>query len=395
MCDTLLRQSPTGVGRRGLATLTYTEPADAGVQPPQRRQVLGRHPADLGRRRLQPRSARPTPSSAASTAQVFEPGQLDHGDQPDGGHDQAQPSPTTGCRASCRSTRRVHHREEVRRGRRGQVRHPGRRRDVHRPVQATRSGPSATSWRSSPTRTTGTRRSRPRRPRSTSRASPPTRRSPPASRPARSAAATRSRSRPSTSSRPTPTCNVYLGTSYESDAFIVSNSKGPLGDVRVRQALSMAIDRQGLIDANYKGAALLPRDARQPRHVGLRQAVFQKGWDALPEPKVNIDAAKALIKAAGAHRQDDHARHVERAPEQQHRGDRGAVRRRGASASRSSCTRSRRPTTSTSSSIPRPASRRRVLHRQLPRLRRPGRAVLPPTCCPTARRTTTATTIRR
>ncbi len=94
--------------------------------------------------------------------------------------------------------------------------------------------------------------------------------------------------------------NVYLGTSYASDAFIVSNAKGPLGDVRVRRALSMAIDRQGLIDANYHGAALLPRTITNPGTWGYAKDVFQKGWDALPEPKVNIPAAKALIKAAGA-----------------------------------------------------------------------------------------------
>ena len=94
--------------------------------------------------------------------------------------------------------------------------------------------------------------------------------------------------------------NVYLGASYESDAFIVSNPKGPLGDVRVRRALSMAIDRQGLIDANYKGAALLPRTLTNPGTWGYAKSVFQKGWDALPEPKMNIPAAKALIKAAGA-----------------------------------------------------------------------------------------------
>ncbi len=94
--------------------------------------------------------------------------------------------------------------------------------------------------------------------------------------------------------------HVYLGTSYESDAMIVSNSKGPLANPKVRTALSMAIDRQGLIDANYKGAALLPHAVANPGTWGYAKPVFQKAWNQLPAPKLNIPAAKAMIKAAGA-----------------------------------------------------------------------------------------------
>ena len=47
MCDTLLRQSPTGVVQAGAVNAHLHEPADARVHPPQRRQVLGRHNADL------------------------------------------------------------------------------------------------------------------------------------------------------------------------------------------------------------------------------------------------------------------------------------------------------------------------------------------------------------
>ena len=68
------------------------------------------------------------------------------------------------------------------------------------------------------------------------------------------------------------------------DAIIVSNSKGPLADPKVRTALSMAIDRQGLIDANYKGAALLPRAVANPGTWGYAKPVFQKGWDRCPRP---------------------------------------------------------------------------------------------------------------
>jgi peptide/nickel transport system substrate-binding protein len=97
-----------------------------------------------------------------------------------------------------------------------------------------------------------------------------------------------------------PDLKVTLGSSYASDAFIVSNSKGPLGNVKVRQALSLAIDRQGFINAVYKGAAQLPRTITNPGTWGYGHQVFQDAWNALPEPKKNIAEAKKLIQEAGA-----------------------------------------------------------------------------------------------
>jgi peptide/nickel transport system substrate-binding protein len=97
-----------------------------------------------------------------------------------------------------------------------------------------------------------------------------------------------------------PDLKVTLGSSYASDAFIVSNAKGPLSDVRVRKALSLAIDRQGFINAVYKGAAQLPRTITNPGTWGYGRQVFQNAWNALPEPKQNIAEAKKLIQQAGA-----------------------------------------------------------------------------------------------
>ncbi len=50
--------------------------------------------------------------------------------------------------------------------------------------------------------------------------------------------------------------NVYEGPGYGISAFIVSNFDGALKDKRVRQALSMALDRQGLVDALYMYPAI-------------------------------------------------------------------------------------------------------------------------------------------
>ena len=52
----------------------------------------------------------------------------------------------------------------------------------------------------------------------------------------------------------------------------------------------MAIDRKAYINTLYKGEAQLPRDARQPGHVGLRAATCSRpDWDALPEPTQDVD----------------------------------------------------------------------------------------------------------
>src|SRR5262249_15353358 len=92
---------------------------------------------------------------------------------------------------------------------------------------------------------------------------------------------------------------VYEGPSYASDAFIVSNLQGPLGDLRVRQALSMALDRQGYINTVYKGAAQLPRTITNPGTWGYGKSTFEQAWDALPAPTVNLKAAKALVAQSG------------------------------------------------------------------------------------------------
>jgi peptide/nickel transport system substrate-binding protein len=94
--------------------------------------------------------------------------------------------------------------------------------------------------------------------------------------------------------------SVTDGNGWNTDAFIVSSFDGPLGDVRVRQALSLALDRQGIIDTIYKGAALMPRALSSPGTWGYGRSVFQKAWDALPEPTQDIPKATQLIKDANA-----------------------------------------------------------------------------------------------
>lgn len=93
---------------------------------------------------------------------------------------------------------------------------------------------------------------------------------------------------------------VYQGPGGSTDALIVSNPKGVLGDVRVRQALSEALDRQGIVTSVYKGAALVPRWLANPGAFGYGKSVFTKAYDATPLMTQNIPAAKKLVQQAGA-----------------------------------------------------------------------------------------------
>ncbi len=94
--------------------------------------------------------------------------------------------------------------------------------------------------------------------------------------------------------------SVTQGPGWNTDAFIVSSQKGVLGDVRVRQALSLALDRQGIINSVYKGAALKPHWISNPGTFGYGRDVFNAAYAKAPELKQDIPAAKKLIEQAGA-----------------------------------------------------------------------------------------------
>ena len=93
---------------------------------------------------------------------------------------------------------------------------------------------------------------------------------------------------------------VSEGPSFASDAIVISNLKGALGDVRVRQALSLAIDRKAYIQNVYHGDAQLPRTLANPGTWGYGRDVFQADWDARPEPAQDVAKAKRLVQQAGA-----------------------------------------------------------------------------------------------
>lgn len=93
---------------------------------------------------------------------------------------------------------------------------------------------------------------------------------------------------------------VYQGPGQATDAFIVSATTGPLASVKVRQALSLALDRQAVISNVYDGAALMPRWLANPGTFGYGQSVFTRAYDSSPVLSQNLAQARKLTREAGA-----------------------------------------------------------------------------------------------
>lgn len=97
-----------------------------------------------------------------------------------------------------------------------------------------------------------------------------------------------------------PAVKVYEGPSFASAAFVVSNLEGALGNVKVRQALSLAFDRRSYVEGAFKGTAIAARTFANPGTWGYGRKVFEADWKRLPEPEQDLAAAKKLIAEAGA-----------------------------------------------------------------------------------------------
>jgi peptide/nickel transport system substrate-binding protein len=93
---------------------------------------------------------------------------------------------------------------------------------------------------------------------------------------------------------------VFQGPSYNTDALIVSSLDGPLGDEGVRRALSLALDRKGIIESVYRGAASTPHWIANPGTFGYAQDVFEEAYQDAPAWEQDLEEAKALVKEAGA-----------------------------------------------------------------------------------------------
>jgi len=92
---------------------------------------------------------------------------------------------------------------------------------------------------------------------------------------------------------------VYLGPGWTTDALAVASLKGVLGNLKVRRALSLALNRRGIIDSVYEGAALMPRWLSNPGTFGYGKPVFARAYASSPVLGQNIAEARKLVQQAG------------------------------------------------------------------------------------------------
>lgn len=93
--------------------------------------------------------------------------------------------------------------------------------------------------------------------------------------------------------------SVYQGAPYATASMVVSATKGPMASVAGRQALSEAIDRQGIIDTVFQGAGSIPHAAAANGTWGYAKSTFESAYNALPAMNQDLSQAKADAKAAG------------------------------------------------------------------------------------------------
>ena len=92
---------------------------------------------------------------------------------------------------------------------------------------------------------------------------------------------------------------VYQGPGWSSDLFAITSLKGVLGNLNVRRALSLALNRQAIINSAYHGAAQLPRWLANPGTFGYGKAVFDAAYASSPVLTQNIAEARKLVQQAG------------------------------------------------------------------------------------------------
>jgi peptide/nickel transport system substrate-binding protein len=94
---------------------------------------------------------------------------------------------------------------------------------------------------------------------------------------------------------------LLFGTNTAVISEIVGNTKGVLGDVRVRKALYMALDRKGLVQAAEQGYGTATDSlTTKSAWTGVKDDVAAKAFSQLNNYDYNLDAAKKLIAEAGA-----------------------------------------------------------------------------------------------
>ncbi|MFJ7153954.1 ABC transporter substrate-binding protein [Streptomyces sp. NPDC101118] len=95
--------------------------------------------------------------------------------------------------------------------------------------------------------------------------------------------------------------NLYFGEGLSTVNVNVTSMRGPLKDVRVRRALSLALDRSGFVKAGLAGAGTVTGSlTTKAVWAGFPENVRKDAFTGLTPTTQDIEKAKALVKEAGA-----------------------------------------------------------------------------------------------
>lgn len=93
--------------------------------------------------------------------------------------------------------------------------------------------------------------------------------------------------------------NLMFGKSL-SPVFLSGFTNGPaMSNPEVRQALKLIVDYQGIAKTVYGNAAEPIKKLTTPATWGYSKDIYQAAYDAIPDPKQNLEEAKKLIAKAG------------------------------------------------------------------------------------------------
>ncbi|MEU9040555.1 MULTISPECIES: ABC transporter substrate-binding protein [unclassified Kitasatospora] len=93
---------------------------------------------------------------------------------------------------------------------------------------------------------------------------------------------------------------VYFGPNTAAADLAVLDLHGTLGDLRVRQALSMALDRDGIIKSAAGGIGVPAKAPAAQGAWGIAPERTAGYFAALPAPVHDVDGARKLVRDAGA-----------------------------------------------------------------------------------------------
>lgn len=94
--------------------------------------------------------------------------------------------------------------------------------------------------------------------------------------------------------------SVTLGNSTQLSQVYFTAKPGPVQDVRIREALSLALDRAAISQTIFKGTAAPTLSSFPPASWGYAKGVFEEGVAALPDADAaDTTAAAALVEEYG------------------------------------------------------------------------------------------------